>query len=1281
MSAEVEPPSLGGAGGRYVLGRSLGAGGMGVVYEAYDRERRQSVALKTLRSFDPPSISRFKQEFRTLADVAHPNLVRLYELVASGETQIFFTMELVSGTDFLGFVRRADAEPPEAPPVQPLTFRRATHREEATTAPHVEAPDAARPFLRRPRGGRSPADFDRLRPAFAQLALGVHALHVAGKLHRDIKPSNVRVTPEGRVVLLDFGVAIDLARVVDESLAEHEIVGTVTYMAPEQWRDLPPTPASDWYSAGVMLYQALVGCPPFEGSASQVLAAKMAFAPIPPRELLADVPADLDALCCDLLQRDPTARPSGGEVLRRAQAGAARDAAFDLMSAAPARAALVGREEALRALRAALEEVRGERGVTVRVHGLSGMGKSALVQRFLEEVARSGDAITLRGRAYERESVPYKAFDSVIDALSRYLRRLSEEELQAVLPAEVWALARLFPVLRRVAAIDASEEPAVADLGYMRRRAFAALRELFARLGALHPVVVYIDDLQWGDVDSAALILEIVRPPSPPPILIVTAYQEEAQSSAVLRELLARWPARAELCDVPVGPLAVDDARRLASTLLARREGGPPDDAEGAIAASIARESGGSPFLVEELARSVSVAPRVEPRDGPREAGAGTLERMLRDRLASVPEPARRLLEIVAVAARPLDVSIAGASAALHTGLDDSVAALRAARFVRTGLRDGREVVETVHDRIRGALVAQLSPAVLREHHRRLSRTLEALPATDPEALALHFLGAGETASAARYAELAAEHAIRKLAFAQAARLYTWTLEIAPAPDVRRLRVRRAEALKLAGRGAEAAHAYMEAAEGATALERIDLEREAADQLITSGHLDEGVLAMRRVLAAVGLAMATTPLGAVVRLLVYRVLFWLYRARARERDAAEVRPEDRARIDVCASVAMGLSLVDAIQGMSMQAQHLLLATRLGDRLQLVRALTLEAAHAAALGGQNDARASALAEATCRIASRTGAPEARFYVEGMRGIRLFLSGRWKEAREQCDVAVVQAIPDDRTGWRNNVQLVTVWSLCSLGELAELGRRVPALVADAESRGDLHAAVNLRLGFTNLVWLAADDVDEARRQVESGMASWSRRSFSVQHFRALVAETNVDLYAGLAPRAYERVASRWRALERSFLLRVQLVRGDAYFLRARCALAAGGDANGRARIAEATRAAARLERERMPWTAPLAHLVRACIARARGDDAATERELRAAAARADAADMAMHAAVARYRLGALVGGDEGRALSARAAAWASAEGVRSPERLAAMVAPWGAPRERTVRAGGA
>src|SRR5580698_5732121 len=242
-SVSVEPVQWAGTDRYEVLGR-MGEGGMGVVYEAFDRERRQLVALKKLLHYDPSTLYRFKQEFRTLADVRHTNLVHLYELVVAEGDEVFFTMELVRGTDFLRHARSSRPIAREAanPSVPRLTVR-PPNRDRDTVRPRgADAPKRVNPVL-----VRTVADIDRLRPALRQLVEGIHVLHCAGKLHRDVKPSNVLVTAEGRLVLLDFGVATEF-RVHGQDVAggDGEMVGTARYMAPEQAGDDAPLPASDW---------------------------------------------------------------------------------------------------------------------------------------------------------------------------------------------------------------------------------------------------------------------------------------------------------------------------------------------------------------------------------------------------------------------------------------------------------------------------------------------------------------------------------------------------------------------------------------------------------------------------------------------------------------------------------------------------------------------------------------------------------------------------------------------------------------------------------------------------------------------------------------------------------------------------------------------------------------------------------------------------------------------------------------------------------------------------
>ena len=702
--------------------RRLGAGGMGVVYEVHDRIRDEVVALKTFLRTGAADLYRLKREFRSLADVAHPNLVCLYELFVEDE-RCFFTMELVPGVSFVEYARGTDRD-------------RRFH--------------------------------DRLIPALRQLIDGVSALHRRGKLHRDIKPSNVLVTPEGRVVILDFGLTSELLP-LHAGEARYVSGGTPAYMAPEEAAGAMPSEAGDWYSLGVTLYEALTGTIPFAGTLTDVLLHKSTIDPPAPVEVVPGVPANLSAMCMGLLCRNPEQRLSGPEALR----GLARHAAPVVLdtTAPPIRdTPFVGRDRQLHALNEALRAVVNGGAKAVSVYGPSGIGKSALLRCFLSRVDERDDLVVLSGRCYENESVPYKALDGVIDDLSRYLGSLSRQDVETLMPHDVPALTRVFPVLLQVGAIAQmrrDQAPENADLFALRRRAFDALRGLLGRLAHRRPLVMCIDDLQWADADSAVLLEDLLRPPRSPAMLTLLCFRsEETAAKPFLRALLERaghemWSA------ISLEPMTEDEADTLIGALLPADAAFKDEDRR-----RMTREAGGSPFVLEQLARYAGVN-RMDPGHAP------TFSEMFDTRLGALSPDARRFLETLAICGRPMAPDLICDACGITREKQSLVARLRSSRFIRSS--GSSERIETYHDRIREVLAAQMAPDAVRRIHGLMVRALVERRSDDCEALFEHYRGAGDSENASIQAGLAAEKAGTTLAFDRAAFFYRQALALTPA--------------------------------------------------------------------------------------------------------------------------------------------------------------------------------------------------------------------------------------------------------------------------------------------------------------------------------------------------------------------------------------------------------------------------------------------------------------------------------------------------------------------
>jgi serine/threonine protein kinase/tetratricopeptide (TPR) repeat protein len=1251
---------------RFEIVRSLGVGGMGIVYEAIDRERDVRVALKTLRSFSPEGLARFKREFRAVEAISHRNLVSLGELVCEGDTW-FFTMELLEGVDFIRWVRprhRVLETTSAVMPVGPMSEPRL-----ATTVDAPRISDVPREEAR-PSDPSELADvvgFDesRLRAAVVELARGLLTLHEAMRVHRDVKPSNVRVTPEGRVVVLDFGIVSELESGDERGSGKRAVSGTPAYMAPEQAHGDAATPAADWYSVGAMLYEALTGHLPFDGSNDLIVAQKQSVVPLPPSAIVTEVPADLERLCMDLLELDPARRPNGHEVLERLSSRRSERTSVPGQAPTSTRerlSPLVGRASELKALNDALDAARTS-AVAALVHGESGIGKTALVRGFTDTAGAADRTImVLHGQCREREDVPYKALDDVIDQLAGRLEAMPGKAVVELAPPYVGALLHVFPVLRSVRPFarhsEEETEARTLDARELRRRAFLALRALFGSLAETYRPIVVVDDLQWADQDSFALLGTLLRPPSPPPLLFVaTVRTSDREPDQIPRAIVSSIPGDVRL--VPVGPLSASRARQLAVQCMT--SAGLDDES---IAATIAADANGHPLFIDELARRVA-------------GGLATSEVRLDDalwaRIAELPPVEQTVAQLVALASSPLAQETVARAAELHARDFAPIALhLKASNFVRTGGTRATDRIEPYHDRVRETLVARLPEGRRRALHERLATALEEAKSADAEALALHWREAGSSPRAATYAKLAAEQAWNALAFDRAAQWYATTIElgVADAEEGRALHARLGEALGNAGRGAQAAAELQRAAGGADAHEAHDLERRAVEQLLRSGYIDEGLSAAERVLSVVGLKLPRSTLVAVVLLVFWRTMLLVRGLEYTKRDPRTISPAKLQRIDTCNAIGSALALTDTLAAWLFSTRALVLALGIGDPRRIVYPLASEGGHHASGGPKARRRSEEVLARAAAIAKDSGDDKAAAWVVAHTGYARYARGDYKDALELFLRAESSLQCCGAKGYEvAGTQFFLTNTLAILGRLEECCRRIPAHLAEARERDDLFAAVNFRTGFSNLVWLVADDPDSARRHLTEAMKSWSKRGFHVEHFYALLAGVNIALYVGDVAGASRLLEETLPAFNRSFFSRVQPGRLRLYTLRARVALArvrAGlGDREGDLRVAETM--ARHLARGGTGWSVPTAEAFTAAVARARGRNEEAVALLERARARFEDLDLALDVAIADYALGHTRGGEEGQRRKEDARRWLASQTIRDPERFAGMLAP--------------
>ena len=442
------------------------------------------------------------------------------------------------------------------------------------------------------------------------------AVHARGFVHRDIKPQHFFIDDAGQARLVDFGLATYLMR-GQLPVNPDSIQGTLAYIAPEQTgrTSYSVDQRSDLYSLGVTLYELCTGRRPFESTdALELIHAHVAKQPAPPRQLQPELPQPLEDVLLRLLAKSPEHRyqTAAGLLadLERIQAELARSGNvapftlgqqdFDGRLRIPGK--LYGRaqarEQLLRALRATQH---GGRALAL-IAGAPGVGKSALVQEARREMVRTGHFVSGKFDQYSR-AIPYSALTSACSQLVRVYLASTASELEAWRKRLRQALGDNARVLVNVVpelVVALGEPPEVPPLppneAQIRfERTFRRFMEASACKEA--PLVLFLDDLQWADTASLAVLELILSSDSQGYLLLVGSYRDsEVDASHPLTRLLERLQGKVETSRIQLEPLSLPDVHELLADALRLPPGTGKD-----LARLIREKTSGNPFFIGQF--------------------------------------------------------------------------------------------------------------------------------------------------------------------------------------------------------------------------------------------------------------------------------------------------------------------------------------------------------------------------------------------------------------------------------------------------------------------------------------------------------------------------------------------------------------------------------------------------------------------------------------------------------------------------------------------------------
>ena len=747
---DAAPSAFG--GGRYQVIRFLGEGAKKVVYLVHDMNLDRDVAFALLKAeaLDPDSLARLRREAQAMGRLGdHPNIITIHDIGDENGRPYIVSQYMPGGS----------------------------------VAEHMA------------RRGGEPMSIDDAVAIAAQLCDALAHAHSRQIVHRDLKPGNVWLADDGTAKLGDFGLAVasDRTRMTVEGL----MVGTVSYMPPEQATGRGTDARSDLYSLGAMLYEMVTGRPPFTGDDTvAIISQHLNTPPISAAWHNNKIPGSLDSLITQMLAKAPTERPASAQAVRERLRHVQMHASEAAVAVAPAAGhslsrvasgAFVGRESELASLKSAMDGALSGQGSPIVVVGEQGIGKTRLVEEAAVYASLRG-ATVLRGRCHESDGTP--PFWPWVQVIRAAIVDKEPAELLAEMGSGAGDIAQIVPEVRDK--LPGLPSPPALEPEQTRFRLFDSITSFLKQRSLRAPLFIALDDLQWADKASLLLLQFIGHELAGTRITIVSTYRDaDVSRQHPLTEVLSSLRRERLFDRISLGGLGLPEVMDL---LAAFAQADLPPEGR-LLAENLHRATDGNPFFIEEVLRHLLETGSLHHREGRWGTDLGDLEfgvgfahgvrELIEQRLSRLSESCNHVLTDAAIIGQDFDmvllerVSDHSAEAvleavdeAVHAGIvEESTGDLGAYRFARRVIRDTLYESLSATRRLRG--------------HRKVAEALDDIyagaPADHAGQLSYHWnlatKAGADAATAARYCQLAAEQARDRMAYEEAIRHYERTIE------------------------------------------------------------------------------------------------------------------------------------------------------------------------------------------------------------------------------------------------------------------------------------------------------------------------------------------------------------------------------------------------------------------------------------------------------------------------------------------------------------------------